>query len=127
MRSSRRSIRRLGAALHAAWLVAFLVLGAHHEARTPHVVDGRGQVHHAQLDRTHTGTRCDVHAATGDSDSDLCALAAALHQAARHERARIAAPVAPPIAIATLAAARPELSAGRRVFLIAPKTSPPHA
>ncbi len=122
---ARLSIRRTVAAITAAWLVAFMVLGAHHEAKIAHVVDGRGQVHHAQLDRVHTGSTADFHAAEQDSDTDPCAIATALHQAARHERTRAAALDAPAIAIASIASARPAIAAGHLVFRIAPKTSPP--
>jgi DNA-binding IclR family transcriptional regulator len=86
-----------------------------------------GELRHATaMVRAHTGDRSDYHATSdADSDTDVCAISAALHQAARSEIAAVAVITAPrlelrspigPVAVARLAA---------NVYRLAPKTSPP--
>ncbi|HEX4454164.1 MAG TPA: hypothetical protein VH143_25045 [Kofleriaceae bacterium] len=120
--------RRIVAAIACSWLVLAGVLGARHESTVAHVVDQRtGEVRHASaLVGVHTGDRSDYHASSdADSGTDVCAISAALHQAARCTHATAAVIAAPrlelraPISLAALA------TITTTVYRLAPKTSPP--
>lgn len=120
--------RRLFAAVACAWLILAGLLGARHEAQVAHVVDSRtGELRHASaFVGTHTGDQSDYHAASdGDADTDVCAITATLHQAARSENAPVVVITAPrlelrsPISLTALA------TISANVYRLAPKTSPP--
>jgi hypothetical protein len=102
--------------------------GMRHEATVAHVVDPlTGQIHHAAAPAVgqHSIHDSDYHAATShDSDSDVCPISIALHQACD-------ARVAQPTLATTLHVTRPAAIARAiavaiaGVYRFAPKTSPP--
>jgi hypothetical protein len=111
-----------------SWLVLAGLLGARHEATVAHVIDQRtGEVRHASaFVGAHTGDRSDYHTTSdGDAGTDVCAISATLHQAARPEHAGVVVIAAPrlelrsPISLAALA------TITTTVYWLAPKTSPP--
>jgi hypothetical protein len=110
----------------ALWLVLAGVLGAAHSAHVAHVVDARtGELRHAAVTvGASSSSHLVFHAVRGDSDHDLCAIEAALHQAAR------LAPAGPAVALPALAldSRTPTAHAAAvfdAIYLFAPKTSPP--
>jgi hypothetical protein len=119
-------MRRAGAALLAVWFVLAGVLGARHAAQVAHVLDQRtGELRHAEVAvGVHTSSQSDYHEVTRDSDHDVCAIEAALHQAAR-------ASVAPAWNLAlhlrtNVVVLQPCTSpTSDAIYGFAPKTSPP--
>jgi hypothetical protein len=119
--------RRVVATIACAWLVLAGLLGARHDSTVAHVIDQRtGEVRHAPaLVGAHTGDRSDYHATSdADAGTDVCAISATLHQAARSEHATVVI-TAPrlecrsPITLAAFA------TITTPVYRLAPKTSPP--
>ena len=124
----RSRSRRALALVAGLWLVAFGVLGPHHEAQIAHYVDQAGQAHHAaRLAGAHTATQSDIHATDGEPDASACAIANTLHQAASPHVARPAIVHAPRIELAAERTALPFVHAGASLYRLAPKTSPPLA
>ncbi len=116
------------AAIACAWFVLAGLVGARHESTVAHVVDLRtGELCHADaMVGAHTGDRSDYHdRAEQDSDHDVCAITAVVHQAVRADVARptVAAPACVERCQATLAEHR--LVRAAAVYRLAPKTSPP--
>lgn len=121
-----RRRHRVIAAITGLWLVLCGVLGARHEAEVRHCIDHAGNsVHAPKMVGAHTGTDSDVHAIDGDADTDLCTIAAAMHQSASAactcprlpcHREQYAATTHVTVRAATFV---------RRVYRLAPKTSPP--
>jgi len=119
-------IRRSLAAATAFWLVLAGILGMWHEAHVVHVVDPHtGEVRHAERLAGHTSTDSDYHGAGDRDNDDECAIATALHQAARSVAApRIAR--APHVALRSPSARTLAVAiATAHVYRLAPKTSPP--
>jgi hypothetical protein len=113
--------------LAGVWLLFSGVLGRSHEAQVAHVVDPHtGELRHASgMVGVHTGTHSDYHAASDrDSDTEVCPIVAALHQAVdpsvAHPIAFDASAVACTLPITTAGIARVT-----HVYRLAPKTSPP--
>ena len=107
------------------WFVVGGVLGARHEARATHFVDGHGVAFHGStMVGHHTADHSDVHSRDAAPDHDACGIPTVLHQAAMRTPA-------PALAmIDRTASAPPRARAAVRVFAsdlirIAPKTSPP--
>lgn len=121
MSASSRAI----ALITSLWLVIGGVLGARHEARAAHFVDGHGVAFHgSRMAGEHTADHSDVHSRDAAPDHDACGITTALHKAAVHS-------FAPGLAVgerASVLAPRDHavrLVATTQLFRIAPKTSPP--
>src|SRR6478672_11441816 len=72
--------RRVIAWVTSLWLVLCGVLGAHHEARAAHFVDGHGLAFHAsRMTGEHTASHSDVHSRDAAIDHDACGIASAMH------------------------------------------------
>jgi hypothetical protein len=124
--SDRRRRRRVIAALTAVWLVLCGVLGARHEAEVRHCIDRNGNsVHAPKIVGAHSGTDSDVRATDGEADTDLCAIAATMHQSASAACTRPRLPCPREHHGATTHVAVRGTIAVRRVYRLAPKTSPP--
>jgi hypothetical protein len=121
--------RKTLAALIGVWLVACGFLARQHEATVAHAVErATGQLVHAERLSGHHDSNSipDVHdRGVGHADHDVCLEAALLRTAAlSHGDIPVVAGVSPSPVIVEQVRASGE-DASRRVYRLAPKTSPP--
>jgi hypothetical protein len=123
----KRCAIRVLATLAGVWLVAFGVLGARHEAQVAHHIDVRSgrAIHATSLVGDHTSRHSDVHARVVGSDADACELLTVLHQAASAAFSAPTLACRPHDGRTVACAVSYEAVASRRVYRLAPKTSPP--
>jgi len=115
----------LVALVTSIWLVACCLLGARHEARAAHYVDGHGRAFHgSRMTGEHTASQSDVHSRDATPELDACGIAAALHQPAAISEISVSVGVRASDPDRLTLTLTPTLPAGS-ILRIAPKTSPP--